>query len=64
MTYVILTAQCISQPSTGKILIGIDDDVHRNPKLNKVQGIRDIRILSLEGNIHLVPPYHLQEAGD
>lgn len=64
MSYVILTAQCISQPSTEKLLTGIDGDEHRNPKLNKVQRIRDFRILSMERNIHLAPPYHLQEAGE
>lgn len=64
MSYVILTAQCISQPSTEKLLTGIDGDEHRNPKLNKVQRIRDFRILSMERNIRLAPPYHLQEAGE
>lgn len=64
MTYVILAAQGISQPSTEKLLIGIDSDQQRNQELNKVQRIRDFRILSLEGNIILHLPTVFKKLGN
>lgn len=48
--------QFISQHASEKLLFSVDGNQHGDPQLAKVQGIRNYRMLSSEGDTHIICP--------
>jgi hypothetical protein len=43
---------CISQPSSDKLILPVEDNLHRDPLLTLVQRIRDVKY-SIQNEIHI-----------